>query len=82
VLTIKTSQRCYIQVKSLASGAFLFNSTLGPGVRQPVIVPNGSATLEAFAGGSSLSVSVQGTDVGSVSRLGYAVVYRFNPPSP
>jgi hypothetical protein len=81
VLTIKTSQRCYIQVKSLASGAFLFNRTLGPGVIQPVIVPSGSASLEAFAGGSSLSVSVQGTEVGSLSKLGYAVIYRFNPSS-
>src|ERR1019366_10078754 len=60
VLTIKTTQRCYIQVKSLASGAFLFNRTLGPGVKQPVIVPSGSASLEAFARGSSLSVRVPG----------------------
>jgi len=81
VLTIKTTQRCYIQVKSLTSGTLLYNSTLGAGVKLPVIVPSGSATLEAFAGGSSLSVSVQGTVVGTVSRLGYAVIYRFNPPS-
>ena len=81
VLTIKTTQRCYIQVKSLASGSFLFNSTLALGADQQVTVPSGSATLEAYAGGSSLSVSVQGTQVGTVSKLGYAVVYRFNPPN-
>ncbi len=81
MLTIKTTQRCYIQVKSLASGSFLFNSTLASGADQQVTVPSGSATLEAYAGGSSLSVSVQGTQVGTVSKLGYAVVYRFNPPT-
>jgi hypothetical protein len=81
VLTIKTTQRCYIQVKSLASGSLLFNSTLASGADQQVTVPSGSATLEAYAGGSSLSVSVQGTQVGTVSKLGYAVVYRFNPPT-
>jgi hypothetical protein len=80
-LTIKTTQRCYIQVKSLTTGALLFDSTLGAGVSQPVKVPTGSATIEAFAGGSSLSVSVSGNRVGTIAKLGYAVVYRFNPPS-
>lgn len=82
VLTIKTTQRCYIRVGSLTSGAWLFNATLGAGVSQPVTVPGGSATVEAFAGGSSLSVSVQGAQAGTVAKLGFAVVYRFNPPSP
>ncbi|MGO9581456.1 MAG: hypothetical protein ACLP36_01465 [Acidimicrobiales bacterium] len=81
VLTIKTTQRCYIRVGSLASGAWLLDNTLGADVSQPVTVPGGSATVEAFAGGSSLSVSVQGAQVGTVAKLGYAVVYRFNPPS-
>jgi hypothetical protein len=50
-------------------------------VTQSVTVPAGAATLEAYAGGSSLSVSVNGRSVGTVAKLGYAVVYRFNPPS-
>jgi hypothetical protein len=80
-LTIKTTGRCYIQVKSLTTGTFLFDNTLGAGVMQPVSVPAGSATVEAFAGGSSLSVSVSGKQVGTIAKLGYAVIYRFNPPS-
>jgi len=80
VLEIKTTQRCYMQVKSVATGAFLFDNTLGAGVSQPVSVPSGSATVEAFAGGSSLSVNLNGTSVGTIAKLGYAVVYRFNPP--
>ena len=80
VLEIRTTQRCYMQVKSLATGAFLFDNTLGGAVRQSVSVPSGSATVEAFAGGSSLSVSVNGSTVGTIAKLGYAVVYRFVPP--
>jgi hypothetical protein len=81
VLTIKTSQRCYMQVKSLPSGALLLSQTLGAGVTQSITVTASSATVEAYAGGSSLSVSVNGHSVGTIAKLGYAVVYRFNPPS-
>jgi len=81
VLTIKTTQRCYIQVKSLVSSTSLFSQTIGAGLSQSITVPAGSATLEAFAGGSSLSVSVGATRVGTLAKLGYAVIYRFNPPS-
>ena len=80
VLEIRTTQRCYMQVKSLATGAFLFDNTLGGAVTQSVSVPSGSVTVEAFAGGSSLSVSVNGSTVGTIAKLGYAVVYRFVPP--
>ena len=81
VLTIKSTRRCYLQVRSLATGAELFNSVLAAGVSEAVTVQSGAATLEAFAGGSSLSVSVQGSEVGTISTLGYAVVYRFEPPT-
>jgi hypothetical protein len=81
VFAIKTTQRCYMQVKSLQGGTLLLSQTLAAGVTQSVTVPAGAATLEAYAGGSSLSVSVNGRSVGTVAKLGYAVVYRFNPPS-
>jgi hypothetical protein len=80
VLTIKTTQRCYVQVRSLANGTSLFSEVIGAGVTQTVTVRSGSATLEAYAGGSSLSVGVNGTQVGSIAKLLYAVVYKFNPP--
>ena len=81
VLAIKTTQRCYVVVKSLASRTNLFNATISAGVTQPVVVPRGSTTLEAFAGGSSLSVSFQGKPVGTVAVLRYAITYKFNPTS-
>lgn len=81
VLAIKTTQRCYVVVKSLASRTNLFNATISAGVTQPVVVPRGSTTLEAFAGGSSLSVSFQGKPVGTVAVLRYAITYNFNPTS-
>jgi hypothetical protein len=79
VLAIKTTQRCYVVVKSLASRTNLFNATISADVTQPVVVPGGSTTLEAFAGGSSLSVSFQGKPVGTVAVLRYAITYNFNP---
>ncbi len=81
VLTVKTTQRCYVEVKSLTSGVPLFDQTIGADVSQSVTVPAGSVTLQAFAGGASLSVSVGGRQVGSVAKLDFAVNYRFNPPS-
>lgn len=80
-LVIKTTQRCYVQIKSLSTGSFLLNDTLGAGALQQVTVPAGSATIEAYAGGSSLTVNVAGNQIGSVGTLAYAVVYRFNPPN-
>jgi hypothetical protein len=44
-----------------------------------VVVPSGSATLEAAAGGSSLVVRSQGKQVGTVPVLEYAFTYTFNP---
>ena len=79
LLSITTRARCYVVVKSLATGADLFARTIDGGVTQPVLVPTGSATLEAYAGGSSLSVDTHGKHVGTVPSLGYAVVYTFNP---
>ena len=81
-LTIRTTQRCYVQVKSLASGTLLLDNTLGAGATQQVTVPGGSTSVEAFAAGSSLSVSVGGKQVGDVGGLDYAVSYRFIPPNP
>ncbi len=81
VLAIKTTQRCYVVVKSLENGTDLFGSTIAAGTTQSVLVPSGSTTLEAFAGGSSLSVSVQGRPVGTVAVLRYAVTYNFRPTS-
>jgi hypothetical protein len=81
VLTIKTTQRCYIRVDSLQSGASLLNDTLGAGVTQAIVVPGGPATIQAYAAGASVSVSVQGTPVGNIAKLYYAVTYKFNPPS-
>ena len=80
VLTIKTTQRCYVQVKSLVTGTSILSDTIGAGMTQSVTVPDGSATVQAYAGGSSLSVSVNGRRVGTVPELLYAIVYRFNPP--
>ena len=82
VLAIKTTQRCYVVVKSLASRADLFASTIGLGETQSVLVPGGSSTLEAFAGGASLSVAFQGRQVGTIAVLRFAVTYIFNPTSP
>jgi len=79
VLAIKTTQRCYVVVKSLASRTNLFSATISADVTQPVVVPGGSTTLEAYAGGSSLSVSFQGKPVGTVAVLRYAITYNFNP---
>jgi hypothetical protein len=79
VLAIKTTQRCYVVVKSLASRTNLFSATISADVTQPVVVPGGSTTLEAYAGGSSLSVSLQGKPVGTVAVLRYAITYNFNP---
>jgi hypothetical protein len=81
VLSIKTTARCYVVVKSLATGNDLFDSTINGGVTQSVFVPRGSATLEAYAGGSSLSVVAHEKQVGAISDLVYAVVYTFNPSS-
>ena len=81
VLAVKTTQRCYVAVRSLARGTDLFASTIGADVTQSVLVPSGSTTLEAFAGGSSLSVTFQGKPVGTVAVLRYAVTYIFNPAS-
>jgi len=41
--------------------------------------PAGRPPLEAYAGGSSLSVSFQGKPVGTVAVLRYAITYNFNP---
>jgi hypothetical protein len=82
VLTIKTTQRCYVVVKSLANRADLFDSTISSDAVQPVLVPSGASTLEAFAAGASLSVSFAGKQVGTVAVLRYAVTYNFNPISP
>jgi hypothetical protein len=81
VLNIKTTQRCYLRVVSIASGASLLNNTLAAGASQAVVVAGGSATVQAYAAGASLSVSVQGTEVGAIAKLLYGVSYRFNPPS-
>ena len=81
VLTVKTIQRCYVQVKSLSNGTVLLSSTLGAGATQSVVVQNGPATIEAYAAGASVSVGVQDTRVGTIAKLLYAVVYRFNPPA-
>lgn len=81
VLTIKTTQRCFVVVKPLTPGPDLFASTIGADTAQPVLVSGGSTTLEAYAGGASLSVSVGGAQVGTVGTLKYAVTYEFNPPS-
>jgi len=82
VLAIKTTQRCYVVVRSLATRTDLFASTIGAGTTQSVLVPSGSTTLEAFAAGSSLSVNVQGKPVGTVAVLRFAVTYSFNPTGP
>jgi len=82
VLAIKTTQRCYVVVKSLASRTDLFAATIGPGETQSVQVPSGPSTLEAFAGGASLSVAFQRRQVGTVAVLRFAVTYIFNPTSP
>ena len=82
VLTIKTTQRCYVVVKSLANRPDLFDSTISSDAVQPVLVPSGASTLEAFAAGASLSVSFAGKQVGTVAVLRYAVTYNFNPISP
>ena len=81
VLAIKTTARCYVVVRSLKSGSDLFASTVNAGATQQVVVPSGSATLEAAAGGSSLTVSSNGRTVGTVATLLYAVTYTFNPTS-
>lgn len=81
VLAIKTTQRCYVVVKSLANGADLFDSTISAGATQTVLVQNGSATVEAYAGGSSLTVSFQGARIGTIGVLRYAITYNFNPPA-
>jgi len=75
-LAIKTTQRCDVLVKS-SSGAVLFSSTLGADVTQTVNVQNGPATLQAFAGGASLSVSYNGKTVGTIDKVRYAVTYNF-----
>lgn len=79
VLEIKTTRRCYVVVKSLKTNTDLFNSTISGGTTQAVVVPSGSATLEAAAGGSSLVVRSQGKQVGTVPVLEYAFTYTFNP---
>jgi hypothetical protein len=79
VLVITTTQRCYVVVKSLATGTDLINSTLSAGATQTVSVSSGSATVEAYAGGSSLSVRVAHAQVGNISSLGYAITYKFDP---
>ena len=66
-------------VKSLKTNTDLFNSTISGGTTQAVVVPSGSATLEAAAGGSSLVVRSQGKQVGTVPVLEYAFTYTFNP---
>jgi len=80
-LAIKTTHRCYVVVKSLASGFDLFASTISAGATQSVLVPGGAATVEAFAAGSSLAVSFHGHQVGTISELRYAIAYNFNPTS-
>jgi hypothetical protein len=82
VLAVKTTQRCYVVVKALASRTDLFAATIGAGETQSVLVPSGPSTLEAFAGGASLSVAFQGRQVGTVAVLRFAVTYIFNPTSP
>ena len=59
-------------------GAFI-GATIGAGVTQSVLVPSGSSSLEAYAGGSSLSVSFLGKPVGTIAVLRYAVTYNFIP---
>ena len=81
VLAIKTTQRCYVRVESLTSRADLFNATISADVTQSVLVPSGPTTLEAFAGGASLSVSFLGKPVGTVAVLRFAFTYNFNPTS-
>jgi hypothetical protein len=68
-------------VESLTSKTDLFNSTISADVTQSVLVTSGSTTLEAFAGGASLSVSFLGKPVGAVAVLRFAVTYNFNPTS-
>ena len=79
VLAIKTTRPCYVVVRSLLNRTSLFASTINAGVTQSVIVPGGSTSLEAYAGGSSLSVSFQGKPVGAIALLRYAVIYNFDP---
>lgn len=77
-LAIKTTQRCDVLVKSSA-GAVLFSSTISANATQTVDVPSGPATLEAFAGGASLSVSYNDTKIGTIDAVRYAVTYNFEP---
>ena len=79
VLAIKTTQRCYVVVRALTTKTNLFGATIGAGVTQSVLVPSGSSSLEAYAGGSSLSVSFLGKPVGTIAVLRYAVTYNFIP---
>ena len=79
VLSVKARQRCYVVVTSLASGTALFGSTIAAGATQAVSVLSGSATVEVYAAGASLSVSSHGSTVGAVPTLLYAHVYTFNP---
>jgi hypothetical protein len=81
VLEIKTTRRCYVVVKSLTNQLDLFASTISADVTQPVLVPSGSTALEAYAGGSSLSVSFHGKQIGTIGVLRYAISYDFNPSS-
>jgi hypothetical protein len=78
-LSISTTQRCYVVVKSLATGTDLFASTIGAGTTQSVVVTNGSATVQAFAAGSALVISSSGRHLGTVAELKYATTYTFQP---
>ncbi len=78
-LSIRTTQRCYVVVRSLATGTDLFASTIAAGATQSVAVANGSAAVQAFAAGSSLIASANGRHLGTVAELKYATTYTFQP---
>jgi hypothetical protein len=78
-ITAEAGRPCYVVVKSLKTTLDLFASTIGGGATERVVVPNGSATVEAFAGGASLEVSALGKHLGTIPALEYAFTYTLNP---
>ena len=79
VLVVKTSRDCYVVVTSLPSRRVLYQRVIPGGLTERVSVPAGAATLEAYAGGSSLVVDSGGRRVGSIQSLTYAFIYTFTP---
>ena len=55
----RRTRPCYVVVRSLMNKTNLFATTISAGVTQSVLVPGGSTSLEAYAGGSSLSVRLK-----------------------